>query len=158
VQARRAVDALAIEKPREDGTPPRREGRVGNERVLGADLALVLGEPRVVGGEDGEVDVDEKLLVAALRQRGVSRRHDERADALGHVGADAGGAGRLAQPLGAARLVVRALHVVDGVVEPEADLDLGGVRRQRADALEQVDALAQVLDRVVATLRLPVRG
>jgi hypothetical protein len=50
------------------------------------------------------------------------------------------------------------LHVVDGVVEPEADLDLGGVRRQRADALEQVDALAQVLERVVATLRLPVRG
>ena len=96
----------ALEEAAEHGAPPGPERRLGDERVFGADLALVLGEPRFVGGEDGEVDVDEKLRIDVGRQCRVARRHDQRADALADGGGDAVGAGRLAQPVGAARLVV----------------------------------------------------
>ena len=71
----------------------------------------------------------------------------------------AGGASeRGARPVGAATLVVVAADVVDGVVEPERDLDLGRPRCEVATRAEALDALAQVLQRVVAALRLAVRG
>ena len=136
VQARRAVDPRPTEKGGEDRAAPRRELRRRHEGVLGADLAFVLGEARGAGAEHGEIDVDEQRRVGAGRQRRVARRQDERRRRARRRRARRRRQRRRAQPVGAALLVVGSLHVVDGVVEPEAGLDLGrdarpGRRRDR---------------------------
>ena len=88
----------------------------------------------------------------------MARRHDERIDARDDVGGDAGGGERGTRLLGAAALVVVAVHVVDRVVEPERDLDFGRPLGKVAARREALDALAQVLERVVVAVGLAVRG
>jgi hypothetical protein len=60
------------------------------------------------------------------------------------------------RPRRAARFVVVALRIVDRVVEPERDFDLGGMLREIADLVEAGKALFEVLERVIAPMRLAI--
>jgi len=50
------------------------------------------------------------------------------------------------------------VHVVDRVVEPQCDLDLGRPLRQRAELVEQGQAFRQMLLRVIRPVRLGITG
>src|SRR5262249_5436530 len=82
--------------------------------------------------------------------------HDEIINSLCAFSSGAQFLRRGARPVRAPLLVVLALRVVDRIVEPEADLDLGPVLRQRDDVSNLVEALGEMLLRVVVPMRLGV--
>jgi hypothetical protein len=51
-----------------------------------------------------------------------------------------------------------ALHVVDGVMEPQGQLDIGRLLGERAQRVEQCQAFGEVLQRVVMALGLVPRA
>src|SRR5262249_28078165 len=53
-------------------------------------------------------------------------------------------------------LVVVALHVVDRIVEPPGQLDLGRNIERRAHGLQLPEALVEMLQRMIASMRLVV--
>src|ERR1019366_4965175 len=76
--------------------------------------------------EDGQVDVDEELGIDAPRHGVVTGGHAEVIDALRHLARDTCLAQGTRRPGGAPELVVVGAGIVDRVVEPEGDPDLGG--------------------------------
>jgi hypothetical protein len=60
------------------------------------------------------------------------------------------------RPVRAAPLVVASARVVDRVVKPERELDVRGMLRQVGDLVEPGEALLEVLQRVIAAVRLAV--
>jgi len=127
-------------------------------RVFDPDLALVLGEACGRGPEDRQVDVDQQPGIGADRLGVVAGRHHERMQAFGDLGRQARAAGGLPRPVGAARLVVVPMHVVDRVMEPERQRDFGRPLGAVAFARQVDQALAQVLQRVIRTLPFGVAG
>ena len=93
-----------------------------------------------------------------MRCGAVAGRQHERDDALDRVGRHPGRVQGASRPFGAARLVVGPADGVHRVVKPERELDLGRLLRVRSMPLEQRQALAQMLERVVVALRRLVRG
>ena len=132
------------------------EHGVWNPRILAPNLRLVLLKPRRGCTQDGQVCVDENLGIDADRCRGVACEHDEIMDPLCALGVGAqfsrGGTG----PLGALLLVVVTPSVVDRIVEPETDTHLGRMFCERDDVLDLLEALRQVLFRMVVAMRLGI--
>lgn len=124
--------------------------------VFDADLPFVLGEARRRRTEDRQVDVDQQSRIGFLGLGLVTRGQHQRVHALRRVGTHACIAQCLLRPVGAAFLVVVAVHVVDGVVEPERQRDLGRALCMAALAREAFEAFVQVLQRVVGAMRLAV--
>jgi hypothetical protein len=132
------------------------ERRLRNPPILTANLRLVLLEPRGRRTENREVHVDQDLGIEADGLHGVAREHDQIVDPLRalRIGAQLSRGG--ARPLRAPLLVVVTSSVVDRVVEPEAHVNLGRVLGQRDDVADLLEALDQVLRRVVVAMRLGV--
>src|SRR5262249_60668968 len=124
--------------------------------VLAANLRFIFLEPRWWRAQDGQVRVDENLGIDADRCRGVACEHDEIVDPLCARSVAAqfsrGGTG----PLGALLLVVVTPSVVDRIVEPETDTHFGRMFRERDDVLDLLEALRQMLLRVVVAMRLGI--
>jgi hypothetical protein len=95
---------------------------------------------------------------SSLGLRVVGRGEHQRRHPVGHVGRAAGSQHAVARPLRAALLVVAAARVVDGVVEPQRQFHFGRPPREHRRRVEVGQALAQVLQRVVAAMRLAVGG
>src|ERR1019366_6739144 len=99
--------------------------------------------------EDGQVDVDEELGIDAPRHGVVTGGHAEVIDALRHLARDTCLAQGTRRPGGAPELVVVGAGIVDRVVEPEGDPDLGGALALPLPDLQEPEALAQVAAVVV---------
>lgn len=86
----------------------------------------------------------------------VPRRHDEGVHA---IGARCGNAGRnraRARPVGAALFVVLPPRLVDRVVEPEREGDLGRISGEMPDLVEMREAIVQMPRGVVMPVRLAI--
>src|SRR4029434_8431591 len=100
------------------------------------------------------VRVDQNLGVDPGRLCGMACEHDEIVDPLRAFGPDAQFARGRARPIGASLLIVVTLGIVNRIVEPETDEYLGRMLRERDDVLDLLEALGQVLLRVVVAVRL----
>jgi hypothetical protein len=138
-----------IEELPEDGGPSLPERGLGDPTVLQTNLTLVLVEAGRRGAEDREVGIDEGLGVRTDRLDRVTREHDQLVDAPGGVPPRAERQRGIAGQDRAERFVVAARRVVDRVVEPEGDLDLGCIDGMRAKLRPAVEALGEVLEGVV---------
>lgn len=159
----------AGELPREEDSRPLEEGSkdpgpalpplgVGAEGILLADLALVAVE--FLGGraQDGEIRVHDVLRVGILGGADVPSGHDEGRDALGQAGRDAAPFEDASGICRASRLVVPGARIVDEVVEPQRELSRIGVSHVGPSAVEELQRVGEVLERVVVTLGLRVRA
>src|SRR5687767_10137218 len=84
------------------------------------------------------------------------RGEDQLRDARGDIRRGTGAAQRVGGPRGAPLLGVARARLVDRVVEPERELDLEGPLGELARAVVPVEALREVLERVVRAVRLAV--
>jgi hypothetical protein len=148
----RRVNLCAIQKTLQHGAALDRVDLWRHPCVFGADLACVLGKARSGRAQDGQVDVDQQRLVRRGGQGGVAGGHDQVMHALAAGRIDTARRQGLGRPVRRACFVIVALHVVDGIVEPQSQLDIGrlfGMRTQRA---EQRQAFVEVLQCVVVAL------
>ena len=106
--------------------------------------------------ENGQVCVNQNLGIDADWLCGMARAHDEIVDPLCAFGSGAKLSRRGTRPLSASLFVIVALSIVNRIVEPEANAYLGGMFRQRDDVLDLLEALGQVLIRVVVAMWLGV--
>ena len=156
LEVRRAVDRGSRQESGQDLLPPAAERGLVDPGVLGPDLRFVLREALRGRAEDREVDIDQQGRIRRFGTRGMPRRHHQVVHPERGIGCDAGGEQFVAGPGGASGLVVVATDVVDGIVEPERQLDLAGRLRQVANRLEMSEAFSEMLQRVIAALRLAV--
>ena len=120
--------------------------------VFGADLPRVFSEARGGCAQDGQVDVDQQSLIRRGGQGSVAGGHDQIMHALAAGRIDAASLYCVNGPVRRACFVIVALHVVDSVVEPQGQLDLGRLLGMRAQRVEQRQAFVEVLQRVVMAL------
>jgi hypothetical protein len=123
---------------------------------LPTDRAVVDAEAVRVGAEDGEVDICQEARVVSVRDRGVPRGQDERADPLTYGRGDVPGREGLLGERGARRFVVGAPGDVDRVMEPDGDLELIGALGVVTDPVELLEALGDMRDDVILPPRLRV--
>ena len=108
--------------------------------------------------QDGQIDVQQHLLVAGGRRAVVPRHHDQRMHAISRAAIDASGTQRRASPVGTALLVVRPADLVDRVVEPQRQFHLVRILRHHLKPREVAQAGLQMLGAVVLAVWLrPVR-
>jgi hypothetical protein len=132
------------------------EDCVRNPPILTPNLRLILLEPRRFRTQDGQICVDENLGVDADRLRGMACEHDEIVDPLCAVSTDAQFSSGVACPIRAPLLIVVTLSVVDHIVEPEANVYLGWMLRQRNDVLDLLEAFSKMLICVIVAMWLGV--
>jgi hypothetical protein len=106
--------------------------------------------------QDGQVCVNKNLGIDADWLCSMARAHDEIVDPLCAFGGDAELSRRGTRPLRASLFVVVALSIVNRIVEPEANVYLGGMLGQMDDVENLLEALGQVLRRVVVAMWLGV--
>ena len=123
-------------------------------RVFEPDLLVRLVEARGVAAQDRQVHVHQQLRVRVLGNGLVPGGHDQRMQPVSGVGRQPRFEHAVARPLRAALLVVVALRIVEGIVEPQREFDLPRPLRGGANLLEQVEALVEVLQRVVVPVLL----
>jgi hypothetical protein len=148
----RRVNLFAVEKTLQHGATLDRVHLWRHPRVFGADLARVLGKARGGCTQDGQVDVDQQSLIRRGGQGGVAGGHDQVMHALAAGRIDAARRQGLDRPVRRACFVIVALHVVDGVMEPQGQLDVGRLLGMRAQRVEQRQAFVEVLLGVVMAL------
>jgi len=124
--------------------------------ILAPNLRLILLEPRRLRTQDGQVCIDENLGIDADWLCGMACEHDELVDPLTAFSTGAKFSRSGACPIRAPLLIIVALSVVDHIVEPEANVYLGWMFRQRDDVLDLLEALRKVLIRVVVAMWLRV--
>ena len=129
------------------------EQDVWHPGVLLTDLPLVFIEPLDRRAEDREIDIDEQLAVSRIGDRVVSGRHDQIADASHDRRRQARAQRHLFGPRRASFFVVLFPNVVDAVMEPERQLDLVRVFGVQPTLREPGEALVEMRQRVILTLR-----
>ena len=134
------------------------ERLIRNPGVFISNLRFVLLEPLGRRAKNGQIRVDEDLGVDADGSHGMTREHDQIVDSLCALSRGAKFSRGVACPRRAAPLVVVTLGVVDHIVEPEANVDLRWMLRQRDDVADLLEALGKVLMRVVVAMWLRVSG
>lgn len=154
----RRVYLLAVEKALQHGAALDGVDLRRHPCVFGADLARVLSKAHVGRAQDGKVNVNQQSLIRRGGQGSVAGGHDQVMHALAAGRIDAAGRQGLDRPVRRACFVIVALHVVDGVVEPQGQLDIGRLLGMRAQRVEQRQALGEVLQRVVMALGLVPRA
>ncbi len=124
-------------------------------------MRRLLAEPRAVVNEyvpwvseTGEIDVDHEAPVVAVDQAGVARRHDQAA----HVVAKDEPCSRrqVQKQLGTVPLVRAGADLVDGIVEPQRELDRIAIVQQRRHLVEAAHAIPDVVQIVKAPIRRPI--
>ena len=125
--------------------------RVGLPRRLLAQQGAVAHELLPRRTEAREIDVHDEAPVMIALAALVPGRHDEAADAPAKRGIRS--FGEPFEELRAALLVGSRIHVVDGVVKPERELDSVGVVEKMRDFVETAQAVVDVLERVITAIR-----
>ena len=151
------IDRGSRQESRQDVAAPAAEHGVVDPGVLGADLRFVLREALLRGAEDRRGRCRPAASRRAVSGSAACRVAITRScTRVAAASGDAGGEQLVHGPGGAPRLVVVAAHVVDGIVEPERELDLAGRLGEVAHRLEMGEAFGEMLQRVIAPLRLAV--
>jgi hypothetical protein len=139
----------------EDGRPTGGEGVVRHVGILGADGRRVLPVASRVGREDRQIGVHEQCARDIVRAGLVDGGQPDQPGDLGHrqgrrlqSGQDLGGEQR------AVLFVVPGAGEVHRVVEPGGEPDGRRWRLRRAQHVERGQHLRQVLQVVIATVRL----
>ena len=121
--------------------------------VFAANVVVIAREHRGPLAEDAEIDVDEQLLIGGGGRRVVPRCDDQRENAFDAFVGDARCGQTVRGPLGAAQFVIVTPCVVDRIVKPQGELDLVGMRGERAMAVELLQARTDVASVVVVPVR-----
>src|SRR6185436_14995632 len=150
------IDVAPGEELPEDFGAPRAKRFFRHPGVLAPHLVLVLVEPGGRRAEDRQVDIDQCLGIGAFRLDRVASAQDQVRNPLRATQRHAKAERRIARQGRAQRLVIRAVRVVDGVVEPQRELNLRRASRVRPDLGPARKALIEMLHRMVVTLRLAI--
>ncbi len=152
-----AVDPRTIDKRLQDFPPLAPEYPAGDEGVLVANLLLILCKPLLRRAKNGKIDIDKQLLVCTGWHPGVPRSHHERVDVCDSLFWHSSRGQLPPCPICASLLVVATLDVVDGIMEPKSQLDLRRSLCKQTDRIKRLKAFGEMLDRVVAAMRLAIR-
>jgi len=140
--------------PGENGSARLPEPLLGHPRILPSHLRLVLDEARRRSAQDRQVGIQEHRVVG----RALGGRMPGREDELRHARDLPAGCARAREralgPGGALFLGVGRSRVIDGVVEPEGELHLGGAYGEMARGVQVLEALREMPERVVGAVRL----
>ena len=129
----------------------------GHEDIFFADVSFVFVELALGATEDREVDVHQQPRIGTFRKPLVLGRQDEIRDPRSEGLRQPGFCRNAPGQLGAIPLVVLGFRVVDRVVEPKRHFDVVRTFRQVPRILEFVEAMGEVTQAVIGTLRLGVQ-
>src|SRR5690606_37250132 len=95
------------------------EYKTGNPAILFSNLSLILVEASSASSQYGKVDVDQKLLVLAFRQRRMTSSQDVILNPRNALFGNTGPIQFVRSPLHALSFVVASPDVIDGIMKPK---------------------------------------